>query len=202
VVNVYAKVVFKQLARRKTMKKTVIVFILMMSGVLLFATGMQEKEAQAYYEKIDSLISQGAGKSRAQLASIPGIQNTADPPRVEIPYSDATHRDLRLTIYYNLSSNKASVESVSVRYSSRTTSPQQLKADMDYFSDQALYFLIYYGAYSSRIKRGASEYVYRGNKHTGRLTESQRSITLELDKPADIALFSDPKLTSSIENDW
>jgi hypothetical protein len=172
----------------------------MLSGALLFAEGMREEEKQAYCEKIESLVALGAGKSRSDLGKIPGLTGT-DTPRVEIPYSDASHRDSKLTIYYNLSPTKTFVDYVSIRYTSRLTGNARA-TDLDYFFIQAAHFLIYYNAYTSRINRGATGYVYHGDKHTGRLVENSTAIILELDKKADVDLFSNPQMVRYIETQW
>jgi hypothetical protein len=183
------------------MKKTgIVLLLLVVSGVTLFAEGMREEEKQAYCEKLESFINQGAGKRREELSKIPGLRGS-DTPYVEIPYSDSTRRDRKLTIRYHLSPTKTYVDYVSIGYTSLLKGTER-DVDLDYFFIQAAHFLIYYGAYSQRIDRAATGYVYNGDKHTGRLTESASSIRIELDKPADVALFSDPRLARYIETNW
>jgi hypothetical protein len=187
------------------MKKTgffllLVIDTLVLNGLSLYAEGMREDEKKIYCEKLESLIAQGAGKRREELAKIPGIQGSSR-PYIEIPYADRSHRDLKLTLYYNLSPSNAYVDYASLRYSSRLKGAE-LQADLDYFFVQAAHFLIYYGAYSERINRPSSGYVYHGEKHTGRLVEGGSFIRLDLDIPADIALFSDPKNARYIETEW
>jgi hypothetical protein len=183
------------------MKKTGgVLLFLILNGAALFAEGMREEEKQAYCEKLESFIKQGAGKRREELGRIPGLKGN-DTPNVEISYSDSTRRDRKLTIRYHLSPTKTYVDYVSIGYTSSLRGTEK-DADLDYFFIQAAHFLIYYGAYSRRIEREATGYVYNGEKHTGRLTESASSIRIELDKPADVALFSDPKFAGYIETNW
>jgi hypothetical protein len=183
-----------------SMKKIGFFLLLVLNGLILFAEGMREDEKQIYCAKLESLIAQGVGKRREELSKIPGLQGK-DRPYIEIPYSDSSHRDLKLTLYYNLSPTKTYVDYASIRYSSRLKDAA-LQTDLDYFFIQAAHFLIYYGAYSERINRPSSGYVYHGEKHTGRLVEGGNFVRLDLDMPADIALFSDPKNARYIETHW
>jgi hypothetical protein len=172
-----------------------------LNGLALFAEGMREDEKQAYYEKLESLIVRGAGKRREELSGIPGLRGN-DRPYIEIPYSDRSFRDLKLTLYYNLSPAKTHVDYASIRFTSRSREAGLLRRELDHFFIQAAHFLIYYEAYSERINRPSSGYVYHGKKHTGRLVEGGNFIRIDLDMPADTALFSDPKNARHIETRW